>query len=65
LHKEPLDRTKTKTHSSAPDGKAAKLKNKEFESQLSKLQAELIKVQLWVQHKGLKIVVIFEGSSNV
>src|SRR4029077_7535297 len=26
-----------------------------------KLQAELIKVQLWVQHKGLKIVVIFEG----
>ena len=61
MHKEPLDRTKTKTHSSAPDGKAAKLKNKEFESQLSKLQAELIKVQLWVQHKGLKIVVIFEG----
>jgi polyphosphate kinase 2 len=39
----------------------AKLKNKEFESKLAKLQEELVKVQLWVQHKGLKVVVIFEG----
>jgi polyphosphate kinase len=38
-----------------------KLKNKEFESKLAKLQEELVKVQLWVQHKGLKVVVIFEG----
>ena len=61
LPKESADKTKTKSHPSVAEGKAAKLKNKEFESQLSKLQAELIKVQLWVQHKGLKIVVIFEG----
>ena len=39
----------------------AKLKNKEFENQLAKLQEELVKVQLWVQHKGLKVVVLFEG----
>jgi polyphosphate kinase len=38
-----------------------KLKNNEFESKLAKLQEELVKVQLWVQHKGLKVVVIFEG----
>jgi polyphosphate kinase len=38
-----------------------KLKNKEFESQLAKLQEELVKVQLWVQHKGLRVVVVFEG----
>ena len=61
MRKEPPDRTKAKAHSNAPDGKAAKLKNKEFEGQLAKLQAELVKVQLWVQHKGIKIVVIFEG----
>ena len=61
MHKEPLDKTKAKTHSSASDGKAAKLKNKEFEGHLAKLQAELVKVQLWVQHKGIKVVVIFEG----
>jgi polyphosphate kinase len=41
--------------------KPGKLKNKEFERQLAKLQEELVKVQLWVQHKGLKIVIVFEG----
>ena len=41
--------------------KSAKLKNKEFEKQLAKLQEELVKVQLWVTHKGLKIVIVFEG----
>ena len=41
--------------------KPAKLKNKAFEIELAKLQAELVKLQLWVQHKGLKVVVIFEG----
>ena len=41
--------------------KPAKLKNKEFEGRLAKLQEELVKVQLWVQHKGLKVVVLFEG----
>ena len=39
----------------------AKLKRKDFEERLAKLQAELVKVQLWVQHKGLKVIVIFEG----
>ena len=38
-----------------------KLKNKEFEKQLAKLQEELVKLQLWVKNKGLKIVVVFEG----
>jgi len=38
-----------------------KLKRKDFEERLAKLQAELVKLQLWVQHKGLKVVVIFEG----
>ena len=38
-----------------------KLKNSEFESKLAKLQEELVKLQLWVQHKGLKVVVVFEG----
>jgi polyphosphate kinase 2 len=61
LRKKSVDKARAKTLSSVPEGKTAKLKNKEFESQLAKLQAELVKVQLWVQHKGLKVVVIFEG----
>lgn len=42
-------------------GEASKLKRQEFEKQLAKLQVELVKLQEWVRHKGLKIVVIFEG----
>jgi len=61
LPKKSTGRAKAKSRSDALAGKAAKLKNKEFESHLAKLQAELVKVQLWVQHKGIKVVVIFEG----
>ncbi|HTL21542.1 MAG TPA: polyphosphate kinase 2 [Steroidobacteraceae bacterium] len=41
--------------------KREKMKNKEYEEQLKKLQGELVKLQLWVQHRGLRIVVVFEG----
>ena len=39
----------------------AKLKKKLYESELHKLQIELAKLQAWIKHKGLKVVVIFEG----
>jgi polyphosphate kinase 2 len=61
LPKKSASGAKAKAHTDALAGKAAKLKNKEFESQLAKLEAELVKLQLWVKHKGLKVVVIFEG----
>lgn len=38
-----------------------KLKNKEYTKELRKLQIELCKLQEWVKHKGLRVVVIFEG----
>ena len=37
-----------------------KISKKEYESELFKLQLELIKLQEWIKHKGLKVVVIFE-----
>src|SRR5687768_10793281 len=37
------------------------LKDKEYEKELKKLHVELVKLQEWVKHKGLKICVIFEG----
>jgi hypothetical protein len=62
LPKKPSARAKgKKPRSDVPAGKAAKLKSKEFESQLAKLEAELVNLQLWVKHKRLKVVVIFEG----
>lgn len=38
-----------------------KLKRKKFEQALRGLHVELVKLQEWVKHKGLKIVVLFEG----
>jgi len=34
---------------------------KAYEKELFKLQLELVKLQAWIQHKDLKVVVIFEG----
>ena len=40
---------------------ATKLKRKEYEKELERLQVELVKLQLWVKHTGARIVVVFEG----
>jgi polyphosphate kinase len=37
------------------------LKRKEYEKELRRLQAELCKLQDWVKHKGLRVIVVFEG----
>jgi polyphosphate kinase 2 len=41
--------------------KDAKMKNKHYDKELSKLQTELCRLQEWVKHKGLRAIVIFEG----
>jgi polyphosphate kinase 2 len=61
LRKRSTDKTKAKPLSNASKGKASKLTSREFESHLAELEAELVKLQLWIKHKGLKVVVIFEG----
>jgi len=38
-----------------------KLSGKEYIKELRKLQAELCKLQGWIQHKGLRVIIIFEG----
>jgi polyphosphate kinase len=38
-----------------------KLKGKDYERELIKLHVELVKLQEWVKHKGLKICIVFEG----
>ncbi|MCO5078018.1 MULTISPECIES: polyphosphate kinase 2 [unclassified Chelatococcus] len=37
------------------------MKRKEFESELRKLQVELVRLQTWVKATGAKVVVVFEG----
>ncbi|MCI0415311.1 polyphosphate kinase 2 [bacterium] len=38
-----------------------KIGKKQYEKELAKLHIELVKLQEWVKHRGLKVVVIFEG----
>lgn len=38
-----------------------KMGRKEYETELYRLQTELVKLQEWIKHQGLKVVVIFEG----
>ena len=37
------------------------LKGKKYEKELRKLQGELCQLQEWVKHKGLRVIIIFEG----
>ena len=38
-----------------------KLKKKYYNKEMRRLQIELVKLQEWIKHKGLRVVVLFEG----
>jgi polyphosphate kinase len=48
-------------HGEEETGPLGKIKKKFYEAELANLQIELVKLQEWLKHKGLKVVVIFEG----
>jgi polyphosphate kinase 2 (PPK2 family) len=50
-----------KSDNATSDDKQKKLSTKEYEAELEKLQGELVKLQLWVKEKGLRVIVVFEG----
>jgi len=59
---------KKKKNSDAPAGFAAvpdqpdgKLRRRAYEEELARLHVELVKLQQWVVHRGLKVCVVFEG----
>jgi polyphosphate kinase 2 len=41
--------------------KRKKIKNKVYERELARLQVELVKLQEWIRHRKMKVVVVFEG----
>jgi len=55
------DKKKKKNRASGDEGDRQKLSKKAYEKELARLQIELVKLQEWIRHKGLKVVVIFEG----
>src|SRR5574340_558189 len=45
----------------APAKANGKPKTKDYEKELARLHVELVKLQEWVVHKGLKVCIVFEG----
>ena len=43
------------------DATKPKMKRKQYEKELRKLQTELCRLQEWVKLKGLRVIVVFEG----
>jgi polyphosphate kinase 2 len=41
--------------------KREKMKKKDYDAELAKLQIELVKMQEWIKAQGLKVVILFEG----
>jgi polyphosphate kinase 2 len=56
--KETAPRKSEKTSGAKP---TEKLTRKDYDKELGRLHAELVKLQEWVVHKGLKVCVVFEG----
>ncbi len=49
-------------HEHAQSKRASKdLKGKFYAKELARLQLELVKLQAWIKHQGLKVVLLFEG----
>lgn len=53
--------SKSAKNSKQKSKQTQKISKKKYEEELAKLQVELVKLQRWVQHKGLKVMVLFEG----
>lgn len=50
-----------KSNKSTPENSRKRVKKSVYESELFRMQLELVKMQEWVKENGLKVVVIFEG----
>ena len=51
----------TNNHKDKDKDKNKKISKKKYKKELARLQVELVKLQRWVQHEGLKVIVLFEG----
>jgi len=54
-------RDKKRDHEKGEVDKPARLGRKKYEKELARLHVELVKLQQWVLHKGLKVCIVFEG----
>ena len=53
--------SKKKATNGSGDESSGGLSRKAYESELGRLHGELVKLQEWIVHKGIKVCVVFEG----
>jgi polyphosphate kinase 2 len=51
----------TDSHAKNSGGEPRKIEKNVYEAELAKMQIQLVKLQEWVKHDGLKLVILFEG----
>jgi polyphosphate kinase 2 len=51
----------TDSHAKNSGGEPREIEKNVYEAELAKMQIELVKLQEWVKHAGLRLVVLFEG----
>jgi polyphosphate kinase 2 len=56
-----MAKKKAKVKDAASHADDGDLSNKEYERELKKLHIELVELQEWVKHKGLRVCILFEG----
>ena len=61
MSKKTKDKKATAAEENGKHSEHKKLEKKFYESELERLQLELVKLQEWIRAEGLKVVVIFEG----
>ncbi len=59
--KHDMARDRSQELPSEADAAATKLSRKRYDKELARLHVELVKLQEWVVHEGLKVCVVFEG----
>src|SRR6186997_373066 len=55
------DKKKQRKSAAAAAPEPEKLGGKDYEQELKRLHVELVKLQQWVVHEGLKVCIVFEG----
>jgi polyphosphate kinase 2 len=60
-HASPARESRLKPNPEVDRPQRLPLKNKDYLPELSRLQIELVKLQEWIRHEGLRVVVVFEG----
>ena len=59
--KDKIEKKKKEKEKENGEEPRSRIRNKVYERELAKLQLELAKLQEWIRHQGLRVVVVFEG----